>query len=74
VHSLDDFLTRPFARDAILTDWRELSVHNPGDTIHCVIGERTLDGTWLGIDDHGRAKLRTADREIAVSAGDLFLA
>ena len=74
VHSLDDFLTRPFARDAILADWRELSVHNPGDMIHCVIGERTLDGTWLGIDDHGRAKLRTNDGEIAVSAGDLFLA
>ncbi|HEX6083794.1 MAG TPA: biotin--[acetyl-CoA-carboxylase] ligase [Thermoanaerobaculia bacterium] len=74
VHSLDDYLARPFARDAILADWRDLSVHNPGDTIHCVIGERTLDGTWLGIDDHGRARLRTADGEIAVSAGDLFLA
>jgi BirA family biotin operon repressor/biotin-[acetyl-CoA-carboxylase] ligase len=74
VHSLDDYLSRPFERAAILADWRELSVHEPGDTIHCVIGERTIDGTWIGIDDYGRAKLRTAEGEIAVSAGDLFLA
>lgn len=74
VHSLDDYLSRPFERETILGDWRELSVHEPGDTIHCVIGEHTLDGTWLGIDEYGRARLRTADGDIAVSAGDLFLA
>ena len=74
VESLDTYLSHPFEPAKILGDWRELSVHKPGDAIHCVIGERTIDGTWMGIDDYGRAKLRTAEGEIAVSAGDLFLA
>jgi BirA family transcriptional regulator, biotin operon repressor / biotin---[acetyl-CoA-carboxylase] ligase len=74
VQHLDEHLARPFAHAEVLRDWRELSIHEPGDRIHCVIGERTLDGTWSGIDDWGRATLQTAEGPIAVSAGDLFLA
>jgi BirA family biotin operon repressor/biotin-[acetyl-CoA-carboxylase] ligase len=74
VEHVDEQLARPFEHGEVLTQWRELSVHKPGDRIHCVIGERTIDGTWAGIDDHGRAMLNTAHGAIAVSAGDLFLA
>ena len=74
IEYIDSYLATPFERSAVLRDWRELSVHKPGDKIHCVIGERTIDGTWSRIDDDGRAVLRTDDGEIAVSAGDLFLA
>ena len=74
VEHIDEMLSRPLDRDEVLSQWRELSVHEPGDRIHCVIGDRTLDGTWSGIDEHGRAVLNTAEGTIAVSAGDLFLA
>jgi BirA family biotin operon repressor/biotin-[acetyl-CoA-carboxylase] ligase len=74
VHAMDEFLSHPFDVANVRNDWNDLCVHNPGDTIHCVIGERTFDGTWAGIDEHGRAKLMTTEGEIAVSAGDLFLA
>jgi BirA family biotin operon repressor/biotin-[acetyl-CoA-carboxylase] ligase len=74
VEHIDDQLSRPLDHDDVLQQWRSLSVHKPGDRIHCVIGERTFDGTWVGIDEHGRAMLNTASGMTAISAGDLFLA
>lgn len=73
IEVLDEHLSHPFVRDAVLARWRELSIHKPGDHIHCVIGERTVDGTWSHIDEHGRAVLESDAGTIAVSAGDLFL-
>ena len=74
VEHIDEKLSRPLEHDEVLDEWRALSVHKPGDRIHCVIGERTIDGTWAGIDEQGRAVLNSASGVIAVSAGDLFLA
>ncbi len=74
VEHIDEKLSRPLEHDEVLAEWRALSVHKPGDRIHCVIGDRTLDGTWTGIDEQGRAMLNTTNGPIAVSAGDLFLA
>lgn len=74
VEHVDQQLTGPLEHDEVLAQWRALSVHKPGDRIHCVFGERTVSGTWTGIDEHGRAMLNTSDGPIAVSAGDLVLA
>lgn len=74
VEHVDARLTRPLQHDRVLEEWRALSVHKPGDRIHCTIGERTISGTWSGIDEHGRALIRNGDEVVAVSAGDLTLA
>ena len=74
VEHMDAQLARPFEHDQVLAQWRALSVHKPGDRIHCAIGNNTISGTWVGIDEHGRALLNGPEGEIAVSAGDLFLA
>jgi len=74
VLAIDELLSHPFEVQDVRDDWNDLTVHKAGDAIHCVFGERTVDGTWSHIDEHGRAVLRTASGEIAVSAGDLFLA
>jgi BirA family transcriptional regulator, biotin operon repressor / biotin---[acetyl-CoA-carboxylase] ligase len=74
VEHIDEKLSHPLIHDEVLSQWRALSVHQPGDRIHCVIGERTFDGTWSGIDEHGRATLTTAEGLVAISAGDLFVA
>ena len=74
IEHMDEQLSRPLVHEEVLGTWRELSVHKAGDRIHCVIGERTIDGTWTGIDEHGRAVLEGPEGTIAVSAGDLFLA
>jgi len=72
IEMMDDQLSRPFEHDAVLAQWRTLSIHEPGDRIHCVLGDKTLTGTWNGIDEQGRALLNTPEGPLAVSAGDLF--
>jgi BirA family biotin operon repressor/biotin-[acetyl-CoA-carboxylase] ligase len=74
IEHIDAELSGPLVHDEVLAQWRNLSIHKPGDRIHCVIGDRTISGTWSHIDEHGRAVLNTPEGVIAVSAGDLFLA
>ena len=73
IEHLDDRLTRPFNRDVVLAEWRSLSVHKTGDRITSVIGERTISGTWIGIDEQGRAMLRDGKEVLSISAGDLVM-
>lgn len=74
IEHVDARLSRPLDHDRILGEWRERSIHKPGDRIHCILGDRTITGTWVKIDDHGRAVIRDGDETIAVSAGDIVLA
>jgi BirA family biotin operon repressor/biotin-[acetyl-CoA-carboxylase] ligase len=73
IEHLDKRLGQPLDRDAVLDEWRRYSIHQQGDRIQCVIGERTVEGTWGGIDEHGRALLRSGNETTAISAGDLIL-
>jgi BirA family biotin operon repressor/biotin-[acetyl-CoA-carboxylase] ligase len=73
VEFVDARLAGPLQRDQVLAEWRAYSVHTAGDRIHCVVGERTVEGRWAHIDDHGRAVLDTESGPVAVSAGDLFV-
>ncbi|MBV9495137.1 MAG: biotin--[acetyl-CoA-carboxylase] ligase [Acidobacteria bacterium] len=74
VEHVDARLALPLDRERVLEEWRSLAVHQPGDRITCVIGERTFSGGWIGIDGHGRALLRHGEAVTTVSAGDLILA
>ena len=74
IEHIDEQLARPLDHDQVLATWRSLTVHRPGDRIQCVLSDRTIDGTWAGIDEQGRAQIRTAGGTVAVSAGDLVLA
>jgi BirA family transcriptional regulator, biotin operon repressor / biotin---[acetyl-CoA-carboxylase] ligase len=38
--------------------YRELLAHRPGDRLVCRVGEREVEGTFAGIDDLGRLRLR----------------
>jgi BirA family transcriptional regulator, biotin operon repressor / biotin---[acetyl-CoA-carboxylase] ligase len=72
VEYVDAALTRRPSRKEVVAEWRRLAIHNPGDPVSCNLGERTVSGTWSGIDEHGRALLNTAQGRIAISAGDLI--
>ncbi|HEX2122296.1 MAG TPA: biotin--[acetyl-CoA-carboxylase] ligase [Thermoanaerobaculia bacterium] len=74
IEHVDERLARPLDRDEVLREWRSLAVHKPGDRIQCALADRTVSGTWVGIDEHGRAVLSSADGPVTVSAGDLVLA
>jgi BirA family biotin operon repressor/biotin-[acetyl-CoA-carboxylase] ligase len=73
IEHLDARLAQPLEHDAVLSEWRTLCVHQPGDRIQCVLGDRTVTGTWAGIDEQGRALLRNGDDTLTISAGDLLL-
>jgi|ERR1051325_1454894 BirA family biotin operon repressor/biotin-[acetyl-CoA-carboxylase] ligase len=74
VEHVDARLARPLDRERVLDEWRRLAVHRSGDRITCILGDRTVSGTWSGIDEHGRAVLRQGGETVTVSAGDLILA
>src|SRR3954471_12312927 len=46
IEHLDKRLGLPLDRDAVLAEWRKYAIHQQGDRIECVIGERTVKGTW----------------------------
>ncbi|HEY6843350.1 MAG TPA: biotin--[acetyl-CoA-carboxylase] ligase [Thermoanaerobaculia bacterium] len=73
IKHLDRRLTAPLDRAAVLKEWREHTAHKPGDRITSVVGDRTVTGTWIGIDDQGRAQLRNGTEVLTVSAGELIV-
>ena len=73
IEHLDMRFGRRLNRDEVLAEWRRLSVHRDGDRIECVLGDRTVAGTWAGIDKHGRALLKQDGETLAISAGDVIL-
>lgn len=73
IEHLDERVSKPFDREAVLAEWRAKSVHKPGDRIASVVGDRTVSGTWVGIDEEGRALVRNGDEVMAISAGDLMM-
>jgi len=52
--------------------YRELIIHQPGDRLLCRVGERQIEGTFAGIDDAGRLRLRHAGAEVVLSAGEVI--
>jgi BirA family biotin operon repressor/biotin-[acetyl-CoA-carboxylase] ligase len=73
IEHVDTRLGRPLEHDRVLEEWRSLCIHKPGDRIQSVLTDRTVSGTWSGIDEDGRALLRHGTEVTAVSAGDLIL-
>jgi BirA family transcriptional regulator, biotin operon repressor / biotin---[acetyl-CoA-carboxylase] ligase len=49
--------------------YRELSVHRPGDQIVCRVGESTVEGAFVEIDDQGRIVLDNGQR---LSSGEVI--
>lgn len=74
IEHVDARLTKPLEHDRVLDEWRSLAIHQSGDRITCILGDKTVSGTWGGIDEHGRVVLRQGGEVITVSAGDLILA
>ena len=52
--------------------WRERSSLVTGDRVQCRIGGSEITGAWEGIDDEGRALIRSGARQITVAAGDII--
>jgi BirA family biotin operon repressor/biotin-[acetyl-CoA-carboxylase] ligase len=73
VEQVDAFLSQSLDHETVLAAWRSLAVHQAGEAVECILGDRRIAGRWSGIDDQGRALINTTDGVVAVSAGDLIL-
>ncbi len=69
----DHELCTEASHEEIVERWRALAVHRTGDRISCVVGDETIEGTWAGIDEHGRALVRRGEDIVPVPSGDLIL-
>lgn len=56
----------------IVQDWTELTVHETGDPIRCLVGGDVVSGAWAGIDELGRAVLDRNGEPERVASGDLI--
>ena len=74
IEHVDERLSKSLERTTVLDEWRSLAVHKTGDKIHCILNDRTIDGTWGGIDEDGRALIQSGGRTTPVSAADIVLA
>jgi len=73
IEHLDARLAQRLERRAVLDEWRSLTIHKIGDRISSIIGPRSIAGTWDGIDDQGRALIRSGAETIAISAGEVIV-
>lgn len=73
IEHFDQGLATKFDREQVLDTWKKNTIHKPGDAITCVLPDRTVSGTWGGIDEHGRALLKSGSETIAVAAGDIIV-
>ncbi|MEA2560730.1 MAG: BirA family transcriptional regulator [Acidobacteriota bacterium] len=52
--------------------YRELSIHQPGDRITCRVGESTVEGAFVEIDDQGRLVLDNGGEGLRLSSGEVI--
>lgn len=58
----------PYAVDA----YREHTVHRPGDTISCRVGDGVVEGRFRGFDERGRLLLERDGEELCLPAGEVI--
>ena len=75
VNGLENELTHLEDLAYVVEGYRELSVHRPGDSISCRVGEQVVEGTFLGFDESGRLRLERhgeEGEEVLVASGEVI--
>lgn len=67
----DELLAEPLEPAEIVAQWTARSYLAAGDHVASSVGGRRIDGSWIGIDASGHARIATVNGEIRVSAGDI---
>lgn len=64
-------LTRMSDGPYIRRSYEAFSVHRPGDILQCRLGEKTVVGSFLGIDEKGLLRLESQGRELHIASGEV---
>lgn len=59
-------------REAVIAEWRSLSHFQRGDQVDAVLHGNRVTGEWEGIDEQGRALIRSAGTTLNIAAGDII--
>jgi len=52
--------------------YREHTVHRPGDALSCRVGDKVVEGRFLGFDERGRLLLESGGEELSLAAGEVI--
>jgi BirA family transcriptional regulator, biotin operon repressor / biotin---[acetyl-CoA-carboxylase] ligase len=55
-----------------VAQYRERTVHQPGDLLTCQVGEERVSGRFVGFDPEGRLLLDADGRELRLAAGEVI--
>jgi BirA family transcriptional regulator, biotin operon repressor / biotin---[acetyl-CoA-carboxylase] ligase len=72
VEGIETELTHLSDAGYAIQSYRGLSIHRPGEKIVCHLGDRTVEGTFLGFDETGRLLLESQGRQVPVAAGEVI--
>jgi len=56
----------------LVAHYSRLSVHRPGDAMHCRMSAEEVSGTFVGFDDRGFLRLQVAGTERSISVGEVM--
>ena len=71
IEAVDVALERSASVAEVLDRYRQVSLHQPGDTLHCRIGDEQVEGVFQGFDSHGFLRLLVGTEECLLTAGEL---
>jgi BirA family biotin operon repressor/biotin-[acetyl-CoA-carboxylase] ligase len=71
IEQVDRELSRHPSVAEVVDRWRELTAYKEGDRVSCHVGATLVEGSWQGIDDSGRALIRSGGETIVIAAGDI---
>lgn len=72
IDGLDAELERGDRPAEVVSRYRELSAHAPGDALRCQLDGNQLEGRFLGFDDYGFLRLEVDGEERRLSAGEIL--
>ena len=72
VEQVDRELSRHPSAAEVVERWRGMTAHREGDRVSCHVGATLVEGSWLGIDDAGRALIRSGGETVIIAAGDII--
>jgi len=72
VEGLEAELTHLADAEYALESYRALSIHQPGETIVCRVGETVTTGTFAGFDALGRLLLESEGRIVPIASGEVI--
>lgn len=72
VVAVDGALEEDLTAADVVDHYRELSLHQPGDALSCLLQGDRIEGIFQGFDEHGFLRLQVGGEERLLTAGEVL--